>query len=395
MSAEHIAEIKTLIETQGSAWDVHKKATESKLAEMHKALSELWMKAGRPGSTWSMGDSGVNSSEHKALSDAVRALLAGDQQKANALFAEVKGMSASNDPNGGYVVLPQFSSEMTRIAGEISPMSRLARTINLDAGLSFEEIVDKDQAAAAWVSENAARDDTAAPGLGKLRIECAELCAMPKATQTLLDGASIDVVAWLQEKVAEAFAVAEGQAFLGGNGVGKPRGLLTYPTAATADATRAWGTIQHVATTAAGAFPVASTSVNSADPLIDLVGALKAQYRSGASWLMNRTTAATVRKLKDADGRHVWTDSLLLGQPSVLLGFPVDLDEQMPDVEANSLSIAFGNFRKGYTIVRRLGTRFLVDPFTAKPHVRLFAYTRVGAGVNNFEAVKLLKFAAS
>ena len=196
-------------------------------------------------------------------------------------------------------------------------------------------------------------------------------------------------------KVAEAFAVAEGHAFLNGNGVGKPRGLLTYTTVATPDATRAWGTLQHVATGSAGAFPVASTSVNSADPLVDLVGALKTQYRVGASWLMNRTTAATVRKLKDADGRHIWTDSLLVGQPAVLLGYPVVLDESMPDVAANSLSIAFGNIQKGYTIVRRLGTRFLVDPYTDKPNVRLYAFARVGAAVNNFEAVKLLKFAAT
>ncbi len=392
---ETIDDIVTLIRNQGDDWLQHKNATNDELAGLRKDFDKFFLASQRPGSTWNNATTGTGMPPSKTLTNAVRALLAGDQNKANTLFGEAKAMSAGSGPDGGYVVLPKFSSETTRVAGEISPVSRLARTVTLDSGLSFEEIVDRDQAGALWVAETSARGDTTAPALAKLSIECAELCAQPKASQSLLDGASIDVVAWLQEKVAEAFAVAEGHAFLNGNGVGKPRGLLTYTTVATPDATRAWGTLQHVATGSAGAFPVASTSVNSADPLVDLVGALKTQYRVGASWLMNRTTAATVRKLKDADGRHIWTDSLLVGQPAVLLGYPVVLDESMPDVAANSLSIAFGNIQKGYTIVRRLGTRFLVDPYTDKPNVRLYAFARVGAAVNNFEAIKLLKFAAT
>lgn len=335
---------------------------------------------------------GVNS---ESLTRAVKALLAGDQQKANTLFLESKGMSAGSDPDGGYIVLPQFSTEMTRVFGQVSPMTRLARTVSLDHGLAFEEVIDRDQAAASWVSETGARTDTAIPTLGLFKVECAELCAMPKASQTLIDSSSIDVVAWLSQKVAEGFAVTESASFHNGNGVGKPRGILTYTTAATTDATRAWGTVQHVATGTSGAFPTASTSVNPADPLISVIGSLKAQYRQGAVWMMNRGTAAAIRAFKDPTGRFVWQDSLQLGQPDMLLGYPVEISEDMPDIGAGSLSVAFGNFQKAYTIVRRLGTRFLVDPYSDKPNVRLFAYQRVGGGLNNSEAIKLLKFAAS
>jgi HK97 family phage major capsid protein len=284
---------------------------------------------------------------------------------------------------------------MTRIMAEISPVGRMARTVMLDGGTRFEEVVDKDQTEAVWATETGARGDTTTPTLRKFSVGLDELYAQPKATQTLIDVASIDVMGWLTEKVGEAFGATESAAFHTGNGIGKPRGFLDYPTAATGDATRAWGTTEHIPSGASGAFQTPTTSVNPADCLVDVTASLRAQYRNGAIWLMNRQTAGAVRKLKDADGRHVWTDSLVLGQPSTLLGYGVEISEDMPVIAANSLSIAFGNWRKFYTVIRRLGVRFLVDPYTDKPNVRLFSYSRVGGGVANFEAMKLLKFAAS
>jgi HK97 family phage major capsid protein len=219
-----------------------------------------------------------------------------------------------------------------------------------------------------------------------------EIYTMPKVTQKLIDTASVDVVQWLIAKSGESFALKEGTAFHTGDGVAKPRGFLSYPTASTGDATRPWGTIQYIATTSSGAFPASSTTVNPADVLVNVQSALKAQYRAGAVWLMNRTTAGVARKLKDAEGRHVWVDSLVQGQPSLLLGHPVEVDEDMPDIGADQFAIAFGNLAQAYTIVEQPGVRFLADPYTAKPHVRLFSYRRVGGAVSNSEAIKLLKF---
>jgi HK97 family phage major capsid protein len=172
-----------------------------------------------------------------------------------------------------------------------------------------------------------------------------------------------------------------------GNGIAKPRGFLTLDTAATADDTRAWGTLEHVTTGISG-------SLGDTDKLIDLVSRLKPQYRAGAVWMMNRFTAAAVQKMKDGEGRPIWLQGIQSGQPNTLLGFPVIESEQMPDIAVNSLSIAFGNFKKGYTIVRRLGVRFLLDPYTNKPNVKLYTFSRVGGDVNNSEAIKLMKFAA-
>jgi HK97 family phage major capsid protein len=385
-----LEDLKRLIDEQGAGLEAFK--------SKHLArLDALEVKLGRQaiaglGGLGSGGAGGVKA-DQKLLADGIRALFAGDQAKANALFVEAKAMQAGSGPDGGYLVDDTFSTDMTRVLAQISPVARLARTVELTSGLAFDEPVDKDTAQASWVGEIQSRGDTNTPQLANFYVTCNELAAQPKASQTLIDAAKIDVISWLQGKVADAFAVTESDAFHNGDGVAKPRGFLTYTTAATSDKTRAWGVLEHVATGASGAFPTASTSVNPADPLINLVAKLKVQYRAGATWLMNRATAGVVRQIKDVTGRYVWQDGLQAGEPAVLLGYPVELSEDMPDIGANSLSIAFGNFQRAYTIVRRLGTRFLVDPYTDKPNMRLYAYSRVGGGVNNFEAIKLLKFA--
>lgn len=388
-----LAEVKRLIVAQGDAWEEFKANHVARLDELEKRFGRLALTGlaltGKPAGT------ALNAADTNFLNAAAIALLAGDVKKAYAHFAEVKAMSVGSDPDGGYVVLPQFSAAMTRISGEVSPMTRLARTITIDRGDSWEEIVDKDQAAASWVAETASRPDTAQPELRKTTIMLHEIYSQPKATQRLLDAATLDVWGWLQEKVAEAFAVKESAAFHTGNGVGQPTGFLSHTIVSTDDATRAWNQLQYIPTGAAGAFQTPSASVNPADCLVDAVGKLKAQYRAGATWIMSRTTAAVVRKLKDAQGRHVWTDKLTEGVPDMLLGFPVEMSEDMPAIAANSHSIALGNWRKGYAIVRFNGVKFLADPYTDKPNVRLYSYAKTGGHVMNFEAIKLVKFSAS
>lgn len=390
MSYEKIAEV---LEDQAEKMQKFVANQKADVADLRDRLDRAEAKANRPNFG---GASEGSPTDRKALNQAVRALLAGDQQKANAFFIEAKAMSATvgTDPSGGYVVHPDFSDTMTRVLAEVSPIYRLARVVDVD-GDSFEEVIDRDAAGADWVGETTVRPDTSTPNIGVFRCQLYEISAQPKASQKLLDTASIDILAWLRGKIVDAFGAKESAAFHSGDGLGKPLGFLAGPVSTAADATRAWGTVQYLPTGASGAFLTPSTSVSPADVLVDLVGQLKAQYRTGAVWLMNRTTAALVRKLKDADGRHVWVDSLLLGQPSVLLGYPVEISEDMPDVAAGSLSIVFGNFKRAFTIIQKPGVKFLTDPYTDKPYVRLYAYRRIGFGTNNSEALKFLKFSTT
>jgi HK97 family phage major capsid protein len=174
--------------------------------------------------------------------------------------------------------------------------------------------------------------------------------------------------------------------------VSKPRGLFTYPTAATVDASRAWGTFEHVNTGANGAFRTRSGDVNPVDDLVNVVYALKAAYRPNAQWMTNRGTLREARKLKDGQGNYIWQPAAVAGQPSALLGFPVVEAEDVPVLGTASLSMAFGDFREAYQIVDRIGLSLLRDPYTAYPYVFFKFRKRVGGGAISFEAVKFLRF---
>lgn len=207
----------------------------------------------------------------------------------------------------------------------------------------------------------------------------------------MLDDAMFNVEDWLADQIAREFAVAEGSAFVNGNGTNRPRGILTYTTTNEIDSVRAFGTLQHLATGTAGAFPAS----NPQDRLVELVHSLKAPYRQGAAWVMNSDTLARIRKFKTTDGAFIWQPGMVEGQAATLLGYPVVEAEDMPDVAADSLSIAFGNFRAGYLIADRGETRILRDPFSNKPFVHFYATKRVGGAIIDTQAIKLMKFAAS
>jgi HK97 family phage major capsid protein len=370
-----LSEIKALLEEQGATWQEFR---QKQFDPLRKAVQDLEKRAQR----LQLGAADLEQADLGEFGVALRSFMKGDDR-------ELKGMSVGSDPAGGYMVLPAFSQSMTRVEVDYSPIRQIARVVPIEQADAFEEVLDKDVADASWVGETAARTATSAPQVGKLRIPVHEIYAMPEATQTMIDDAKFDVGNWLAEKVGQKFGVAEGAAFVSGSGLGQPRGFLSYSTAATADASRSWGAFEHVATGSSGAF---GTDPNGANVLINLVHKLKAGYRRGAVWVMNKGTAGEVRKLKDGAGRFVWVDSLLPGTPPSLLGYPVVEAEDMPDISAGSLSIAFGNFQRGYTIVDRIGLRMLVDPFTNKPYVRLYTYKRVGGDVNDFFAIKFLKF---
>jgi len=289
---------------------------------------------------------------------------------------EQKALSVGSDPDGGFLVLPEMSSEIVKKVFESSPVRAVAsvQTISSD---SFEILQDLDEAGAGWVGETAARSETTTPQFKKIVIAVHEIYAKPRATQKLLDDAFVNIEAWLAEKVSERFGRIEATAFVQGDGVNKPRGFMTF-TAGTS-----FGQIEQVNS--------GSAAVITADGIINLKYSLKGAYAPGAVFMMKRATVASVRKLKDTTNQYLWQPSLQLGQPDMLLGHPIYEADDMAVEAANALPIAFGNFKAGYQIVDRFGIRTLRDPYSAKPNVEFYTTKRVGGDVKDFEAIKILK----
>jgi HK97 family phage major capsid protein len=310
-------------------------------------------------------------------------LRCGDDAGLRGLVIEEKGLTVASD--GGFLAAPQVAETVQIALRNGASLRKLANVVTVESA-SYEVLVDKGDLGAGWATEADAAE-TGAGGIERISIPVHELSAMPKASQRLLDDAAFDVEAWLAERIADRFARAEAAAFITGDGIDKPRGILSYPTALAGS--EAEGQIGTVSSGSLGEF----IAQDPGDRLIDLVYALGADYRANASFLMNSKTAAIVRKMKDADGRFLWADSLAVGQPAQLLGYPVMLSEDMPDIDLDALAIAFGDFRAAYTVVERPDLRVLRDPFSAKPHVLFYATKRVGGGVTDFRAVKLMKFA--
>ncbi|MES2143227.1 MAG: phage major capsid protein, partial [Pseudomonadota bacterium] len=269
-----------------------------------------------------------------------------------------------------------------------SSLRAISNVVNVDA-TSYDVLVDRSEVGSGWATETAATAETATPIIERISIKLHELSAMPKASQRLLDDSAFDVEGWLSGKIANRFIRAEAAAFVNGDGVDKPKGFL-LPTKV-ANTTWTWGNIGYVPTGAAADFP----ATNAADTIVNLVYALSADYRANATFVMNSKTAGAVRKMKDADGRFMWGDSLQAGEPARLMGYPVLISEDMPDIAANAYAIAFGDFAAGYTIAERPDIRILRDPFSAKPNVLFFANKRVGGDVTDYAAIKLLKFATT
>jgi HK97 family phage major capsid protein len=302
---------------------------------------------------------------------------------------EVKAAaSTSSDPDGGFVTPKQTEATIDRVLGTVSAMRQIARVLSISAG-TYKKLVGQGGATSGWVGEKESRTETNTPTLAALEFPAMELYAMPAATQTLLDDANIDIAQWLADEVAIEFAEEEGAAFISGNGINRPRGLLDYTTVA--NASYAWGKLGYIATGAAADF----NTEDSADALIDLTMALKQGYRQNSRWLMNRKVQGQVRKFKDDQDNYLWQPGIQAGQPATLLGYPITDDDNMSDVGSNAYPVAFGDFQRGYLIVDRQGIRVLRDPYTNKPYVMFYTTKRVGGGVQNFEAIKLLKCASS
>jgi HK97 family phage major capsid protein len=315
-------------------------------------------------------------------------LRSGDDDGLRGLVLEGKALNTQVNADGGFLVDPETSERIRGVLKSTASIRAIANVVTVEA-TSFDVLVDHTDLGSGWATETAALTETATPQIDRISIPLHELAAMPKASQRLLDDSAFDVEGWLAERIADRFARAEAQAFVTGDGIDKPKGFLAHPTVD--NMLWAWGALGYVPTGADGDF----APTNASDSIIDLVYALDAEYRANATFVMNSKTAGAVRKMKDADGRFLWSDGLAAGEPARLMGYPVLIAEDMPDIASNAYAIAFGDFHNGYTIAERPDMRVLRDPFSAKPHVLFYASKRVGGDVSDFAAIKLLKFAIS
>lgn len=347
--------------------------SDEKLARIDRRLEALSLKMARP----EAGGGSVDPVEDERREGWTRYLRTGDDSAISRL--ELKSLNTGTGSEGGHVAPPELDRLIEARLMAASPMRQIATVRQTSAGV-YRKPVGLG-AAAQWVGEETARTETAVTGLDLLEFPAGELYAMPAATQTLLEDSYADIDAWLADEVEVAFAAQESAAFVSGNGTNRPRGFLNYTRVA--EASHVWGQIGSVA----GDF----TASNAADQLIDLIYAPKSQFRGNGRFVMNRRTVSSVRKLKDGDGRYIWQPGSG-GEPATIMGYPVTEMEDMPNIGAGNAAIAFGDFKRFYLITDRQGARVLRDPFSAKPYVLFYTTKRVGGGVQNFDAVKVMVF---
>jgi len=305
----------------------------------------------------------------------------GEDDGLRGLEMEAKSLSSAVNSDGGYLVDPQTAEIIKSVLKSTASIRSIASVVNVEAN-SFDVLIDHTDVGAGWADEASTATETATPSIDRISISLHELSALPKASQRLLDDSAFDVEGWLAGRIADKFARAEASAFISGDGVDKPKGILDH--AKVDNDVWDWGNIGYVPTGIDGGID--------ADAIVDVVYALGAQYRVNGTFVMNSKTAGLIRKLKDSDGRFLWSDGLAAGEPARLMGYPVLIAEDMPDAGSDSFSIAFGDFQAGYTIAERPDLRVLRDPFSAKPHVLFYATKRVGGDVSDFAAIKLVKF---
>jgi HK97 family phage major capsid protein len=346
-----------------------------------RAMDRLELKQARP--ALDGGVRQVSSPEHKnAFETYVRR---GDESALRVI--ETKAHTIGSASDGGYLVPEELETQIGARLAQISPIRGIA-SVRQVSGSVLKKPYSIKGPSVGWVSETDIRPQTEGSKLAELQFPTMELYAMPAATSSLLDDSAVDVEQWISTEVETAFAEQEGKAFISGDGINKPRGFLTYDVVA--ESAWAWGKLGSLSTGVAGKFPAADAS----DILLDTIYALKAGYRQNANWVMNRKTQAEIRKLKDRDGNYLWTPPATPGAQASLLGFGLVEAEDMPDIADKATPIAFGDFARGYLVVDRTGVRVLRDPYSAKPYVLFYTTKRIGGGVQDFDAIKLLKFAA-
>lgn len=299
---------------------------------------------------------------------------------------ERKAVQTTSNPDGGFAVPEELDRTLLELLKDESPMRSVCSQITVGSP-DYKKLVNLGGAGSGWVGETDARPATGTPTLAQLQATMGEIYANPQATQTSLDDVFFNVENWISTEVAREFAEKEGHAFLLGDGSKKPKGILANTLTTEADKDRAFGSLQKILSGQAGNF--------NGDNLIDLIYSLKKGYRNGALFMMTNLTQAKVRKFKDSEGNYLWQPGLQLGQPSTLLGYGIEENEDMPEAEADANAILFGNFKRGYLIVDRMGTRVLRDPYTNKPYVGFYTTKRTGGMLTDSNAIKALTLKAA
>jgi HK97 family phage major capsid protein len=351
------------------------------LDSQKRLLDRLVLKGQRPGFGGGGATRALEASEHKAAFDLY--VRSGEMEGLKRL--EAKAVSTVTSPDSGYLAPPEVEAEIGRRLSIVSPIRSIAGIRTVSAN-TYRRPFATTGFATGWVGETDARPETNTPTLVELEYPVMELYAMPAATQTLLEDTAIDIDQWIASEVEMAFAEQESAAFVNGDADKKPKGFLDYTTVA--EASWSWGSIGYVLTGVSGDFAASDPS----DVLVDIVYALKAGYRQNAHFVMNRKTQGAIRKLKDDNGQYLWAPPATAEGRATIMNFPVAEAEDMPDIGADELAVAFGDFSRGYLIVDRLGVRVLRDPFSQKPYVLFYTTKRVGGGVQDFDAIKLIKF---
>lgn len=350
------------------------------ITEFSKRMDELeqaMKKSNRPGQ--SKGDEDRDEYRKEFLDQFMR--------KGQETVLMEKAGAIGVDADGGFAVPSTLDDMVVNLMRDDSVMRREATVIQV-GNEEYSQIVNISGATTGWVGETDARSETDSPQIAKFTPSFGEVYANPAATQKALDDVFFDVESWYSQEIATAFAEAEGTSFITGDGTDKPKGIADYTTAATADSARAYGSLEHIVTTGTPG------TTDEPDDFVSIIYALKAGYRNNAKWMMDSPAVAGARKLKDTTGQYLWRPGLEAGQPSTLLAYPVLEEENMPAVAANALSVAFGDFRRGYKIADVRGVRTLRDPFTNKPYVHFYTTKRVGGGVVDSQAIKFLKILA-
>lgn len=296
-------------------------------------------------------------------------------------------MIAGSDPDGGYFVLPDLDKSIMKLAQEEIAMMDLAQVVTTSSSV-YNKRVRISGSGYTWEGEETHPETTETPKYSVLAFPVHTIAANPSISQELLQDADVNVEAELMEAMNADFVEGIGDALINGNDNRRPRGLLSYPTVM--EANWKWGSLAYTKTGAAAGF----AAENAGDALINTLYSLKTPYLGNATWLMNRSTLAEIRKMKDGQGNYLWQPSFQIGQPDTLLGYGLRLDSKMPNLGAGATPIAFGDFRRGYLVVRRSGMTLIRDQYTQKPYVVFSTRMRLGGGVQNFEAIKLLKCAA-
>ncbi|CCV45116.1 phage major capsid protein [Yersinia enterocolitica] len=299
---------------------------------------------------------------------------------------EQKALNTGTDADGGYAVPEELDRTLLDILKDEVIMRQESTVITVGTS-DYKKLVNLHGAGSGWVGEQAARPATNTPQLAQIVPFMGEIYGNPQATQTMLDDGFFDVESWINSSLSLEFSEQEEIAFTNGTGVLKPKGFLAYTSTDEKDSVREFGKLQHLLSGAAAAV--------TADSIIQMIYTLRKVHRKGAKFMMNNNSLFKIRILKDERGDYLWRPGLELDQPSMLAGYGIAENEQMPDIVADAKAIAFGNFKRGYTIVDRIGTRILRDPYTNKPFVGFYTTKRTGGMLADSQAIKLLKIGAA